>query len=337
MPRIRRPKLILTFLFCLAIAALGNATSDLARIKYHWPREGKRALSAFAFQQSREQTDVLILGSSHSIRGINAVLLSDLLRSQGIDRAQSFNVGQQAGRSVRNAALLRDLVASNGCPGVVIFEVSPGSLNRNGPWAERLDDYASLEDLPIVRGDLRDVDVRDPYLASSLRGYLRWIDWFAQPPEEALVVGAMERQGGRWLKPPLRNPPSTGPARKRIARNQRIFRHRFWRDLALAGAPVRALEEAVRISQSCGSEILLLRMPTLLWGDQRDVDAYDVPFLEFMDDFVATHDVPFLNITNESISLEARHFEDPGHLNYYGAEIVTTHLAREVLPPLLSE
>jgi hypothetical protein len=337
MPKIRRSKLVLTLLFCVAIAAFGNASANLAGIKYYLPREGMRSVNAFALQQSGEHPDVLSLGSSYSIRGINALHLSELLRDQGIERSNSYNAAQQAGRAVQNTSLLRDLLASNGCPSVVIFEVSPGSINRGGPWMERLDEYASLHDLPIVATDLLNVDVRDPYLASTLRGQLRWIDRFARQPQETRLRESLERHGGRWSTPPAHRVPAAGPANRRIERNQRIFRRRAWRDFELAGAPVNALQQAVRISRDCGAEILLLRMPTLLWGDRRDIDAYDAPFLEFMDDFVATNDVTFVNLTNDDLGLEPRHYEDPGHLNYFGAEILTTYLAQEVLPPMLSE
>lgn len=337
MRALRRKKLVLTSIYLAILATVGNMGVDFFRIKYYWPRVSYYSPSTYVLQRSRETPEVLAVGSSRLFDGLNATLLTDLLRGHGLGEVSAFNVAQPGSDLLQGNAQLRDLVASNGCFEIIVFEVAPDGLNRNGPLSRNSGEFGSFRDIRLLGNRLRERKVRDEYLTSAIRGAVRWIDLGFEPPDPALLTLEANRRGSRYSAgAPDRPPRPRGPGPRRLRTSRNKSRDIYWKDFVIGGVGFRALREVMNTAKRCGSRLVLVRLPILFLDRPEDLRTVDRPFRDLMEELTREEGVLFVDLADIP-TLDSRYFRDPGHLDFYGSEIVTTYLARDVLPPLLSD
>jgi len=76
-------------------------------------------------------------------------------------------------------------------------------------------------------------------------------------------------------------------------------------------------------------------MPTAIALSRKSTSRFQQQFRFELERFVARSEASFLDYNQVDLGLRAEQFRDWNHLNYEGAEILSDHLARQVLAPLL--
>jgi hypothetical protein len=338
MPRLRRKKLVAVLAYTLAMASLLNAAADAWRLKYYRPKAPRSNMNAYVFQQSGQPVDILFLGSSRSRQGINTNLVMDVLQEAGHEGVSAFNVAQPALGTVTAQIMLGDLIRSNGCPGIVVLEVSPSSLNQNGDWWPAVGDYASVRHAPVVLQSVTNFERLDFLLVSALRGGMRFYDRLARSPGPQMAARTLATRGslhGDLAGRP--GPVEQGPGNRSIRMARNLYRRKFWRNLDIGGSTTAALRRCAVLAEGCRARLVLVRMPTLIGSNPEDREGGDLPFLGAIGEFEASHDVVFLDAHATDIGIQRDHFRDPVHLNLGGSIVFGEYLAREVLLPLLEQ
>lgn len=336
MPRFRYRSLVVALVSALVTSALLNVVADSLHLNFYRPRAPRSNMNAYAYQQSGESADVLFLGTSRTQQGVNANLVGELLQQAGQPDVSVFNVAQPAAGVVTNQIMLRDLIRSNGCPEVIVLEVSPGSLNQNGSWWPTVADYAALRDAPVVLPGVTSFERLDFALASMLRGGTRLFDRLVEPPESQSTARILTTRGSRYGALTWRPPPGERGPGERVARMARnLYRRKFWRRMDIGGGTTRALRRSAALAESCSAQLVLVRMPTLLEFSPEDHERVNLPFVHTIDRFLASHDALFVDADSIEVELPRDHYRDPVHLNLGGSIVFGEYLARDVLLPLL--
>jgi hypothetical protein len=334
--RFRRRELVVILVWAVALAALLNLAMDAWRLKYYQPRSSRWSLNAYALQQSGTRPDILFLGTSRTLLGINANLVLDTLDRAGHNGVSVFNVAQPASGVVTSRILLRDLIRSNGCPGVVVLEVSPASLNQNGDWWPNVSDYATVLDVPDILPSVTTLEHLDFLLSSALRGGLRLYDRLATPPESSAIDRQLATRGSRrsaltWRPEEI----GAGPPGRSLRRVVRVHRRNLWRDMDIGGSTERALHDIAVLAEGCSARLVLIDLPMILPYSSRDEQLVIRPYLEAIHEFAASRGAVFFDANAGETAIEPGHFGDPLHLNLGGSIVFSERLAREVLLPVL--
>ena len=337
---LRRKKLLYTGLTTLLILLAANGAAGLLRIKYWRPGDERWQFNLYVYQRARLQSDVLFLGSSITRYDVVSRALERQLADDATE-ASVFNLGHAASTSLESAIILRDLIASNGCPEMVALEVSAAGLNASIDQTAFISDYASFDDLPLLAPDLLSLAGADAFLASRLGGLVSFYYHTTKPPTGRAVKSILRRAGSRWH--PQRHP-------RRRKHDKRMDRSRldaelwpvlqfrlthFLHDFEVGGASARGLEAVVRMASECESRLLLLRFPTLLVGDTEELTRIESEFEDYIQAVSWRNGLPIYEIDPDSVGLAPEHYRDFVHLNHAGAMRFTAFLAEEVIGPEL--
>ncbi len=323
-----------------AVAALlilaANPVADALRLKYWTQGFGPRKL--FALQEAGWRPDVLILGSSRMEAAlVGQRLESDLTAALGRPLAV-FNAAQAATGASEPAWILRDLVASNGCPAAVVLEVHLEGLNaRSGRLERSLEVYPSLADLPFALPHVLLAPAQlDALLGSPFRGFGNFARRLARSPEErgraAFRKSLLERRGSRYdatgaliarsgagPEPTLAARPAWRRAREAEERRDfLVSEHRLDR-FRLGGLPAANLERLARQTARCGAALLLVKLPTrytlAAWGFGDEEATAE----RFLAGFASRHGAAYLDLGRALAPLADEEFFDLSHLSFAGA------------------
>ena len=333
--RLRRAKLLRTALAACLIVVAANAVVRTLEVKYWRPDERLWRANTYAFQRSGFDADLLVVGSSRILFGVNAVGLEEELAALP-DAPSVFNIGQAAGNAFKNLVVLRDVFRSNGCPETVLLEMSPGLVNGAQEQRRFIQEYATLRDLPLLAPELDSARRLDAFLTSGLGGPIAlWYHWVDPPPDE-MIERALERQGGRWGRhPPARSRRLDGETIRRRGDDVRDRRlERFLSGYTVEGVPARALEAIVELVAACDARLILVRLPSFI-PSSPETERIELVFRAYVDEFARRTGTPFHDIRLASVGLRPEHYNDFAHLNHDGAALLTSYLAREILLPAL--
>jgi hypothetical protein len=174
-------------------------------------------------------------------------------------------------------------------------------------------------------------------LASPLRGGVRLYDRLAKPPNPDRVASRLAARGSKFSDSSWEGREGyQGPDSQRIRWARDLYRRRIWRNLDIGGAPVKALDGVLGLAERCRADLVLVRMPTLIWIEPRDIKNVDGKFRAFINDFASSHAVPLFDAEDAPDKPLVAHFRDPVHLGRLGALLFSRQLTREVLLPLLA-
>ena len=236
---------------------------------------------------------------------------------------------------MRINALLRDLVDSRGCPSIVVVEISRYGLRREGLWWRLLGDYATWRDLPVIAGDLADLEHANGFLSGSTRGFERFYDYLFRLPEQKSIDLEVERHGGQYLERPWKFPRYNRD--QELAPPSETLGRRALSPPAfeLGASPQRGLEAIAAAVHGCAAELILLRMPSITTMSRRQIAHVDEDINAEIGAFADRHGAVFLDYNHVDLGLVTAQFRDRNHLNYEGAEVLSDHLARQVIAPRL--
>jgi hypothetical protein len=263
-------------------------------------------------------------------------------------RVSVFCLAQAGTSAYANSLVLRDVVASNGIPKIVVVEASPGTFNEsheNIPRALRY--YCSVRDLLAAIPQLRSLDLVSAAAAGAFRGISNfaqygWCQCFPGMLTRRMI--AIRFMKGCAFRRPLPVTPwrlsSLPPARKEreLDRIRSGVRNSFLREFRIGGVPERGFHEMCRLTKEKNIKLIVISPPVTKAYKQTvfRLDEYRA-FTEFMEGIVANGNVEFHDLNDTALRLGLRDYFDFGHVNSDGAGKVSRYLARMVLVPALRQ
>jgi len=331
----------------LALIVLADLCSLSLGLKYWMPRRNGKTLNVFVYQQRHVAADVLFVGSSRMLRAATPqVVAAELDKALG-RRCVVFNVGQLGTRLFANALLLRDILASNLAPDVVVVEVSVGALDPNhGDVADGLMYYSSLTDI------LRSVKwIRSPKCAASaaagaFRGFANLVLYghhILFPHGLARGLDRIFARGGGVYGPDAPDggalrllPPEKRREKLAFIRSQ----GRFWtrHPVRFGGAALASFDAIRREVANAGARLVVVNPPvTRTLREEGYPSSLRTAYERYLRQRASAEGFVYRNLDTEITDLTDDDFMDFGHVNAAGSRKVSRYLARRVLAPLLAE
>jgi len=332
----------------VVLIVLVNALSLQLGLKYWMPRANGRTLNVYVYQRQEIQTDVLIVGSSRILRALTPSIVEDELSGALSRPFTAYNVGQFGTRVIANSLVMKDVLASNPAPRIVVFEVSVGALHSNrGDLQDGLRYYASPGDLVrSTRWWITSPGCAAAAAAGSFRGFSNLFFYghhlpFPHGLNRGLekiqqrgggVYGAGEPTGGRLSDLTL-------AARQKKIRNLQSQR-RFWETQTgeIGGPPEQAFRRVCRLVHESGAKLVVLNPPlTQEFREQVYPEILRREYARYLTQAAGSEGFEYRDLDAEVTHLSEDDFLDFGHLNEVGSRKVSAYTAREVLLPLLEE
>lgn len=295
--------------------------------------------------------DILFVGNSQTGASIDHPYLEKLLAEDGAAPLKIEKLALVGGNVTPTRMILEDYLANRGAPRLVIYQ--PLAIRR------LVDATAGLPVHPTVNLAFQDfdelVEVRNEAPAVYSRSWLPhwtrkgyrtepalWLDQQVERITAALSAPRLApyvnqcktdlkfRLSGHW---PYNSP--DGPEDElHVDLNPTVLKR--WhedmdrRHLLRWSDPERNFElhqnrEALAALEEAGSEIILAAYPNYEWGSQDAFAAADMAEAYGYEAIDARGIIP----DSESDELD-RHFRDPFHLDYLGAQMVTRAMAKEL-------
>jgi hypothetical protein len=286
---------------------------------------------------------VVMLGSSRTAYGFDGSLLEADLSADAGKPAIVYNLGRMGGGPIAESIYLQRLLADGIRPTLLLVEVPPYILSREGSAHE-------AESLQVGPLDPKERDLLHAFGEEAEEGLPRWVDRSVPVYSRRRVIlykltpsllgrdvrSTCRLQWWRQLNAsgwsPLERPGShqeiedahmrsAGPL---IAKLQGVA---LGNDLPAC----RALEHVVQLAQHERIPVALVVMPE----GPRLRQAYPENSWEriwaYLQDFGTRHHCPVINGRDW---VEGKHFADPDHLGPTGAKQFTERLGREHLRPI---
>jgi hypothetical protein len=330
----------------LLVIVLSDVGSRWLRISYWTPFANDRALAIHVYQRQRVPADILFLGTSK----INTAVIPAVIESELSERlgrpVTAFCLGQPGTSAFTSWQVLRDVVASNGSPAVVVLELSPASLNANHGHVPRdLRSYCSLGDLveaaPWIDSGKRLVAAS----GGAFRGLstctlfaTRALYWDSVQPRIEKLARKRGAQFGprRWQQRRLSD--LTEEQQQELMRDALPWgRHEYMDQYEIGGAPEAAFRSICRLTRDRGIPLVVLDPPVAdRYGRRIATPGESSEFRSYLDRAAQTCSFERIELDPASLGLTDADFLDLTHLNWDGAATLSRHLARTVLPGLLA-
>ena len=331
----------------LLVLVVADAAARWLRIGYWTPFENDRGLAVYIYQRQRSAADILFLGTSRiNTAIIPAIVERDLLATLGRPYT-TFVLGQPGSSALTSWLVLRNVVASNGSPQVVVLELSPGALNahhRDTPHA--LSSYASLPDLLWATPKLRSwsdlVGASDGAfrgLTSATLFTLRSTYRQSVEPKLRTLDG---QQGAQYAPaPPWRHrrlSDLSDPQRRKLLDDAvRWARHQYVASYQIGGAPEAAFRAICRLARDRGFPLIVVDPPVAEdYRDRATTLEERRQFRSYLDRAVRDSRVLLPELDVESLALTDADLLNLTHLHPEGAARYSRLLAQAALVPALA-
>jgi hypothetical protein len=330
----------------LLVIVLSDAASRWLRISYWTPFTNDRALAIYVYQRQRVAADIVFLGTSKiNTAVIPAIIEGELSKSLGRP-VTAFCLGQPGTSAFTSWQVLRDVVASNGSPAVVVLELSPASLNANhGHIPRDLSSYCSLLDLVEAAPWINSSERLVAASGGAFRGFTtctlsatRGFYWDSVRPRVEVFARKRGAQFGPRRRQQQRLSGLTEEQQRQLMRDALPWgRHEYMDRYEIAGAPEAAFRSICRFTRDRGIRLVVLDPPVAERYRRRIAtpDEYR-EFQSYLDHAAQTCSFERIELDPASLGLTDADFLNLTHLNWDGAATLSLHLAREVLPGLLA-
>ncbi len=329
----------------LGLVTVVGGLSQAIGLKYWMPRSNDRSLNVYLYQREKIAPDVLIVGSSKILRGLVPALI-DAELTKGLGREVStYTVGQLGAGCFTNSIVLRDVLASNRPPKVVVYEVSPGALNANhNKVPDALRYYASIPDLIRATPWLTDGERMSGAASGYFRGFANLALYGHHLAFPHGLTARLERlllwrgrMYGITTDTPERLSSLSPRQRKRMIRlTGRLSRILHMDRYRIGGAPEAGFHHSCGLARSIGFRLVVINPPVT--DDYRSLvfpEAITAEYLRFMAEAERSEEFDFYNLDRGIPRLTDADFLDLGHLNSDGARKFSRHVAAEILLPIL--
>lgn len=330
----------------LLVIVLSDAASHWLRIGYWTPFANDRALAIYVYQRQRVPADILFLGSSKiNAAVIPAVIESELSATLGRP-VTAFCLGQPGTSAFTSWQVLRDVVASNGSPKVVVLELSAASLNANhGHIPRDLSSYCSLGDLVEAAPWINSPERLVAATGGAFRGLTtcalsatRGFYWESVRPRAEALATKHGAQFGPRRRQQRRLSDLTEKQQQQLTRDALSWgRHEYMDRYEIGGAPEAAFRSICRLTRERRIPLVVLDPPVAdRYGRRIATPNESREFQRYLDRAAQTCSFERVELDPAELGLTDADFLNLTHLNWEGAATVSRHLARTVLPGLLA-
>ncbi|WP_416668536.1 hypothetical protein [Egbenema bharatensis] len=267
--------------------------------------------------------DVLIVGSSRSLQGIDPLALQEGLEAQGYSGVKVFNFGINGATAQVIDVLLREVLEEEHLPQLIIWGDGLRAFNDGRPdltYREIVasEGYQRLQqgDRPIVSRAFPDEPILTASTAQSI------VTSTLTESVQQTISADLDMYGFQAI--PDRFDPATYYTRyPRVAGS-------FDSDYApfsLGQEQTAATIAVAEFARSRSIPLVIVNLP--LTHDYLDAtrQTYERQFVNHMQQLAQQHAFTFINLHQYSDLMQNQYFADPSHINQHGARAVGLHLA----------
>lgn len=308
--------------------------------------------------------DILIVGSSRSFQGIDPLILQQSLAQQGYPGLKVFNFGINGATAQVVNWLLQDLLPAEHLPRLIVWGDGTRAFNSGridhtfnkivASHGHQLLSFGIRPQLPapeqLALGQIC-MNNSVPFLSSPLTASqalnksfseITFKSLFCQKPLQALIQRAVIAT----LKPPQSGltPETLGfrvvntqftPATyfQRYSRVSGQF-DADYRNFTLEGKQSEAFQAVIRFANQRQIPLIFVNLPlTEIYLDPTR-KSYEKRFLVHMQTLARSHQWTFIDLMGQQDLKQNRYFEDPSHINRYGAAAIATWISKKLIAPL---
>ena len=327
-------------------------TADVAsrslRFAFWTPFENDPGLNVYVYQRERLGADVLLLGTSKIKAAVIPAVLERQLAADTGHHYSVFSLGQPGSSTFTSWLVLRQVIASNGCPRLVVLELSPATLNAHHGNIPRALRYSAA--LPDLVRSARWVTSWDRFLGAAggtFRGVTsgmlfatRGLYWNRVQPA---LTAATRKRGAQYAlrsrRQQLRRLSDLDDDELQQHLNDAAGwgRSQYLDRFAIGGAPEWAFRSIRRLAAERGVRLVIVDPPVAV-RYQRQIYPGDEQqrFREYLDRAAAVGELVVADRDAASLGFTDADFVNLTHLHPDGAVRYSRWLSRDVLAPLLA-
>jgi hypothetical protein len=359
----------------LASPLQARANPDLSQSPYSSFDTPQLDKKLALYQESVARTgvpDVLIVGSSRALRGLDPVALQGALAAQGLSEVTMFNFGINGATAQVVDLIVRRLLPAQQLPRLIIWADGARAFNSNrtdftfnalaaSPGYAQLPQTPRTRSAPVVtapaeswQGLHQEVVNRYRGVETLLQAGLARVS-FTYSQRDALVgvvrdswlaqgwgQSATTESAMAQIDPTLEGIDVNGFLPLAIRFNPTTYYQKYARvagasdadytAFQLQGQQTAALQRLCAYLKQQHSALVFVNLP--LTTDYLDADrrTYEAQFQQSMIQWAKAYGFTYRNLA-ELWKTEGNYFSDPSHLNRYGAYAVAQQLAQDALIP----
>ncbi len=311
--------------------------------------------------------DVLIVGSSRALRGINPTILRRSLIDRGYRNPQIYNFGINGATAQVVDIILRQLLTPQQLPKLVIWAdgsraFNSGRIDRTYETIALSDRYRQLALTSGLNGEKSSLGQVQSYIQHGYQSIENTFDnglanlssayvhrdrlktWMqARVPllhqsdlngninalDPATSINEREIDGDGFLALELQFDPNTYFQKYTKVTGDSDG---DYANFQLVGNQDRALQKAIDFLADRKIPLVFVNMPLSDIYLDKFRRQHEIEFTQYMQNLMNSHQLTFINM-NESLNQEYAGFSDPSHLNQLGAIKVSRYLAGMTLVP----
>lgn len=310
--------------------------------------------------------DVLIVGSSRSFQGIDPLVLQQSLAQQGYPGIKVFNFGINGATAQVVNWLLHDLLPADHLPRLIVWGDGARAFNEGridhtfnkivSSHGHQLLSFGIRPQLPPAQQfDLGQFCTQNlnlvPFLSASFTALKPLNQSLAQIPTSSLLcqrpLQTLIQQAVVATLKPFRSQPTPEALGFRVVNTQftpATYFQRYprvpgqfdadYRNFALEGKQFAAFQAVVRYANQRRVPLIFVNLPlTELYLDPPR-KIHEKQFQSHMQALARSRQWTFIDLMNQSDLKQNRYFEDPSHINRYGAAAIATWISKKLIAPL---
>ena len=280
-------------------------------------------------KQPEESIDVLVLGSSHSMDGIDARELDNILSEEYEIEAKTFNMSITGMRMEQMGYRWKEALKTQ-CPSLLILETFSCSLQSAGTdeninrWA--LDYIPLSKEKMVYIGDEVEENLQTSFLVPFIKYHSRW----RELNKEDWEILSKEKTWNKSL-----NQGFTAPNKPEFEGEWDDYFEQDFSEIkeiaVMSEAYQDIVEEIIQTCREIDCEVLFLCIP---YKVQADVNAMElVKYNNYLEEtYVNNEDVHMYDMQKMTKLLNwgYEYMTDEGHVNNYGREVVNEKLAEKI-------
>jgi hypothetical protein len=269
--------------------------------------------------------DVLIIGSSRSLQGIDPTALQASLVKQGYPKLKIFNLGINGGTAKVNEVLVRRILAPEQLPRLIIWGDGSRAFNNGRPDLTYNGIVASKGYQRLATGD-RPIPSHARWDLPLLRAAANKALAESQPASPAKADPAIATDldaNGFQMVTDVYNPDLYYQRYPRVPGSYDADYEKF----NLEGEQQAATVAIAQFAKSRNIPLVLVNLP--LTADYLDPIRrnYEQQFRQHMRQLSQREQFIFCDLSQQTDLMQNGYFADPSHINRHGARAIGTHLA----------
>ena len=269
--------------------------------------------------------DILIVGSSRSLQGIDPAALQAGLAQQGYPGLKVFNLGINGGTARVNEVLFSKILASGQLPRLILWGDGSRAFNNGRPDLTYNGIVASPGYHRVANGD-RPIPAQArwdlPMLRAAATKALSAPNQTAAPAAQPIAPDLNEL--GFEAISSVYNPETYYQRYPRVSGSYDADYQKF----NLNGEQQAATIAVARFARSQNIPLVFINLP--LAADHLDTirRSYEQQFRQNMQRLAQQEQFTFADLSQQPNLIQNNYFADPSHINKQGARAIALHLAK---------